>query len=93
MIQPVNNKLINNSEDLEMNKISGTMSALVLLVTMGGVSANSPIEEKKTEPAQAAVEPEAKTAKTVNKGCEAPGWAKAIGHEEKWKLHNGCKGQ
>jgi len=22
--------------------------------------------------------------------CEAPSWAKAIGHEKKWKLHNGC---
>lgn len=22
--------------------------------------------------------------------CEAPGWAKAIGHEQQWLLHNGC---
>ena len=76
-----------------MKKINGTMVALFLLVTMGSAYANTPIEEKKVEPAQAAAEPEAKTVKTVNKECEAPDWAKAIGHEEKWKLHNGCKGQ
>lgn len=22
--------------------------------------------------------------------CKAPAWAVAIGHEEKWRLHNGC---
>jgi hypothetical protein len=22
--------------------------------------------------------------------CQVPAFAKAIGHEEKWKLHNGC---
>lgn len=22
--------------------------------------------------------------------CQAPSWAIAIGHEQKWKLHNGC---
>ncbi len=89
----MNNRLFNNSEDLKMNKISGTMIALALLVTMGGVSANSPVKEKKAEPAQAAVEAEAKAAKAAKKDCEAPDWAKAIGHEEKWKLHNGCKGK
>lgn len=80
-------------EDLEMKKISGTMTALVLLVAMSGVYADSSVEEKKVEPAQAAVVPDAKEAKTANPECEAPAWAKAIGHEEKWKLHNGCKGQ
>jgi hypothetical protein len=24
--------------------------------------------------------------------CEIPDWVKKIGHEEKWKLHNGCAG-
>ena len=28
-------------------------------------------------------------AKTIEE-CEAPGWAKTIGHEQQWKLHNGC---
>jgi len=32
---------------------------------------------------------EAVKAKTIEE-CEAPGWAKAIGHEQQWKLHNGC---
>lgn len=26
----------------------------------------------------------------VDSKCQAPKWAIAIGHEEKWKLHNGC---
>ena len=76
-----------------MNKISGIMTAFALLVTMGATIADSSVTDKKVEPAQAAVEAEAKTTKTTNKECEAPDWAKAIGHEEKWKLHNGCKGQ
>jgi hypothetical protein len=24
------------------------------------------------------------------KGCEIPAFAKALGHEDKWLLHNGC---
>ena len=27
---------------------------------------------------------------TENKDCVAPDWAIKMGHEEKWKLHNGC---
>ena len=27
-----------------------------------------------------------------NADCEIPDWVKKIGHEEKWKLHNGCTG-
>ena len=27
----------------------------------------------------------------IKEGCEAPEWAIKIGHEEQWKLHNGCK--
>ena len=30
-------------------------------------------------------------AQTDNSDCQAPDWAIKIGHEEKWKLHNGCK--
>ncbi|MCK5727273.1 MAG: DUF4395 domain-containing protein [Thiotrichaceae bacterium] len=26
----------------------------------------------------------------INKDCEIPNWVKKIGHEKKWKLHNGC---
>ena len=29
---------------------------------------------------------------TTEKECEAPDWAVAMGHREKWKLHNGCGG-
>ena len=76
-----------------MKKISGTMFALVLLVTMSGATADSKVEEKKVEAAPAPTAVEKEAAKVVNKECEAPDWAKAIGHEEKWKLHNGCKGQ
>ena len=31
-----------------------------------------------------------KTAPTSSSDCEIPAWVKKIGHEEKWKLHNGC---
>jgi hypothetical protein len=26
----------------------------------------------------------------IAKDCEIPAFAKAIGHEDKWLLHNGC---
>lgn len=32
--------------------------------------------------------PKKKTQKT--KDCEIPTFAKALGHEDKWLLHNGC---
>lgn len=28
---------------------------------------------------------------TTEKDCVVPDWAKNMGHEDKWKLHNGCK--
>jgi len=28
---------------------------------------------------------------SINEKCIVPEWAKKIGHEDKWKLHNGCK--
>jgi hypothetical protein len=31
--------------------------------------------------------------KEKNQDCQAPQWAIAIGHEDKWKLHNGCSGK
>ncbi len=31
-----------------------------------------------------------KDSKVAAGDCEIPGWVKKIGHEEKWKLHNGC---
>jgi len=34
--------------------------------------------------------PAAETNQVVDEKCQAPKWAIAIGHEDKWKLHNGC---
>jgi hypothetical protein len=35
--------------------------------------------------------PASETEKTLTATkCQAPKWAIAIGHEEMWKLHNGC---
>ena len=34
-------------------------------------------------------ESEQATTKTAEQ-CQAPQWAIAIGHEQMWKLHNGC---
>ena len=31
-----------------------------------------------------------KDSKVAAGGCEIPAWVKKIGHEKKWKLHNGC---
>jgi hypothetical protein len=43
--------------------------------------APAPVESAAPSPADAA---EAER-------CKVPDFAKAIGHEEKWKLHNSCK--
>jgi len=40
-----------------------------------------------SEPVTAAT---AETDQVVDEKCQAPKWAIAIGHEDKWKLHNGC---
>ena len=40
--------------------------------------------------AQASTEEAAKAQEKSAKDCQAPGWAIVIGHEQKWKLHNGC---
>jgi hypothetical protein len=58
-----------------------TLFFALLAITLSTVSI---ADEKKESPGG---EPPKKSA---DEKCQAPKWAIAIGHEEKWKLHNGC---
>lgn len=58
-----------------------TLFFILWAVTLSTVSI---ADEKKQSPA------DEQPKKAVDEKCQAPKWAIAIGHEEKWKLHNGC---
>ena len=62
-----------------------TLSSSALIVSALLAVASSTVLA--TEPDAAAAEG---ATKEVDAKCQAPKWAIAIGHEEKWKLHNGC---
>ncbi len=60
-----------------MQAIRILLTACWALLALGAVAAD--------KENQSAAQP-SKTAEE----CEAPAWAIAIGHEQMWKLHNGC---
>ena len=53
------------------------------LIALGAIAVFGLSDNDKDEKAPSVVE---KTAQE----CEIPAFAKAIGHEDKWLLHNGC---
>ncbi len=61
--------------------------ALFFILSALSFSLQSMADDKKVTSAS---ESEKKVADTK---CQAPKWAIAIGHEEMWKLHNGCGGK
>jgi hypothetical protein len=64
----------------------GSLAVLVLFALLiGAVARLLPTNVPGAGPAGAAVAP----ADAIR--CQVPEWAKAVGHEEMWKLHNNCK--
>jgi hypothetical protein len=66
--------------------MKNTKSALLILWTLltatyaSSLMASEPVAAPAGEPAE----------QIVDEKCQAPKWAIAIGHEDQWKLHNGC---
>ena len=67
-----------------MKKISTVLGVLTLLSSLSALAIFGLGEDKKESNSQA--KPQEKT----DKDCEIPAFAKAIGHEDMWLLHNGC---
>ena len=60
-----------------MNKMRGLFTILSTLIALDATAQEQ--QDKQS----------AASAKTAEE-CQAPAWAIAIGHEQMWKLHNGC---
>ena len=60
-----------------MQAIRILLTAFWALLSLGAVAADQE-DGSAQQPSKTAEE------------CEAPKWAIAIGHEQMWKLHNGC---
>ncbi|RLA01340.1 MAG: hypothetical protein DRQ47_08205 [Gammaproteobacteria bacterium] len=56
------------------------LSALLAATYASSLMASEPVTDPTEEPVE----------QIVDEKCQAPKWAIAIGHEDKWKLHNGC---
>ncbi len=64
------------------------LAAYLALMALVGSRAFPAAESLATQPAMA---PPTAAAATEAERCKPPAFAVAIGHEEKWKLHNNCK--
>ncbi len=60
------------------------------MVALADVVAGNPHAARAEAAAPAVVESEA-ARKTEEERCKVPDFAIAMGHAEKWKLHNNCK--
>ena len=67
-----------------MKKISTVLGTMALLTSLSVLAIFGLGEDKQESSSQTT--PQEKT----DKDCEIPAFAKAIGHEDMWLLHNGC---
>lgn len=73
------------------------VQAAILLVFAGGIVAiaqwvyNAPAQKRSPELPAGSVTPSAPVDPAEAERCQVPDFAKALGHEDMWKLHNHCK--
>lgn len=67
-----------------MKKISTVLGVLTLVSSLSVMALFGLGEDKKEVNSQTGA------AEKTDKDCEIPAFAKAIGHEDMWLLHNGC---
>lgn len=80
---PGNTCAIKDREKIQ--NINGVQYLLIpIFLTLVFFVANSSLIHAKT------VKSSVKMVTNNSADCEIPNWVKKIGHEEKWKLHNGC---
>jgi hypothetical protein len=66
-------------------------SQLAIVLLFGGLVAVVAQQVYKAAPVPQAMEDAASTAAPADTGrCTVPAFAKAMGHEKQWKLHNNC---
>ncbi len=72
--------------------VSGAQYAAVAIFLVGLAIAASMLPQPPVAPAAAAADgaPAQPRSAAEEERCRVPEFAKKIGHEEKWKLHNGC---
>jgi hypothetical protein len=78
------NLTINRKEEVMKNIKRLTVLSALIFSTVITASWFDSGEDKKQEIAKSV------TIEKIAKDCEIPAFAKAIGHEDKWLLHNGC---
>lgn len=74
-------------------KITAGQSAIALLfvVAIVAVGRMIPSETSAVLPANGGIAGATPSVDAAGKVCKVPDWAVAIGHAEKWKLHNNCR--
>jgi len=81
---------INSKEEIQKTNIAQITIMVSFLIVVYLISNSALIGTNHNVQAQS-VEATTLLDKSVEKKCVVPDWAIKMGHEEKWKLHNGCK--
>lgn len=76
-------------ETVEIQKISifQTLATISILMVMFIIIVSGTFAEKRTYTGPQTIN----ESETIDEECIVPDWAIDIGHEEQWKLHNGCR--
>jgi hypothetical protein len=81
---------INKKEEIQKISFGQVMITILFMFLIYGVSTSSFIHEEK-QSLNGAVTSDKADLELGNQDCVVPQWAIEMGHEDKWKLHHGCK--
>jgi hypothetical protein len=81
---------INKKEEIQKISFGQVMITILFMFLIYGVSTSSFIHEEK-QSLNGAVSNDKADLELGNQDCVVPQWAIEMGHEDKWKLHHGCK--
>jgi hypothetical protein len=81
---------INKKEEIQKISFGQVMITILFMFLIYGVSNSSFIHEEKQSLSGLVTSDKAES-ELENQDCVVPQWAIEMGHEDKWKLHHGCK--
>lgn len=81
---------VKDREPIQAITLPQTIMPIAYLAVLLGISSVGSLSQPKAETTATTGSSSSKVSPTEEERCRVPEFAKKIGHEEKWKLHNGC---
>ncbi len=81
---------VKDKEPIQAITLPQAIMPIAYLAVLLGISSVGSLSQPKAETTATTGSSSSKVSPTEDERCRVPEFAKKLGHEEKWKLHNGC---